>query len=163
MERGSNPVLLSLGGNLGDVASTFDRAAAELERNGFHIWKRSGVYRSAAMGCEEGAPDFLNCSILGEWNDTLFSLLERIHRIEEMFGRPADHPHWVSRPLDIDILVMGELKMNTARLTIPHPEIEKRDFVVLPSAEIAPELVIPGLGKTFARLAGEMNASLPCD
>ena len=104
MERGSNPVLLSLGGNLGDVASTFDRAAAELERNGFHIWKRSGVYRSAAMGCEEGAPDFLNCSLLGEWNDTLFTLLERIHRIEEMFGRPADHPHWVSRTLDIDII-----------------------------------------------------------
>lgn len=115
------------------------------------------------MGCEPGAPEFRNRSVLGIWDSSPEELLDLIQKIEVNAGRPADHPHWVSRPLDIDILVMGELKMNTARLTIPHPEIEKRDFVVLPSAEIAPELVIPGLGKTFARLAGEMNASLPCD
>lgn len=159
----ANPVLLSFGGNLGNVEEAFDSALSELEKNGFHSAVCSRIYRSPAMGCEPGAPEFRNRSVLGIWDSSPEELLDLIQKIEVNAGRPADHPHWVSRPLDIDILVMGELKMNTARLTIPHPEIEKRDFVVLPSAEIAPELVIPGLGKTFARLAGEMNASLSCD
>ena len=152
MKDSQNPVLLSLGGNLGDVASAFERAAAELEQNGFRILKRSRLFRSRAMGCEDGAPDFLNCSILGIWEKPLLRLLELIHRIEVECGRPADHPHWVSRTLDIDIITAGTLEQKTPELTIPHPELANRDFVLIPSAEIAPDMNIPGVSMSFSEL-----------
>ena len=156
----ANPVLLSFGGNLGDVEAAFDSALRELEKNGFRSSVCSQIFRSPAMGCEPGAPEFRNLSVLGSWNGSPEELLNLIQRLEVKAGRPADHPHWVSRQLDIDILVMGDLRLCTERLTVPHPEIGKRDFVVLPSAEIAPDLMIPGLGKTFAELAAEMPSSL---
>lgn len=67
-------------------------------------------------------------------------------------GRPADHPHWVSRPLDIDIILMGDTILNTETLTIPHPELKNRDFVLIPSAEIAPDMKIPGVFMSFSEL-----------
>ena len=149
----NNPVLLSFGGNLGDVEAAFDSALRELEKNGFHSSACSRVFRSPAMGCEPGAPEFRNRSVLGIWKNSPEELLDLIQRLEVEAGRPADHPHWVSRPLDIDILLMGTLMLNTPRLTIPHPEISKRDFVIFPSAEIAPDLMVPGLGMTFGELA----------
>ncbi len=152
-----NPVLLSLGGNLGDVSAAFEHAIGKLKQNGFELLKRSSIFHSKAMGCEENAPDFLNCSILGNWNGTPEELLELIHKTEVEAGRPADHPHWVSRPLDIDIILMGDTILQTETLTIPHFELTKRDFVLIPSAEIAPDMLIPTLFKTFSDLtiAGE--------
>ena len=149
----ANPVLLSFGGNLGNVEKTFDSALRTLEKGGFHPTACSRIYRSAAMGCEPGAPDFRNRSVLGTWNAAPEDLLTLIQRLEVEAGRPANHPHWVSRPLDIDILVMGNLIRKTERLTLPHPEITRRDFVILPSAEIAPDLPLPGLNMTFSELA----------
>ena len=149
----ANPVLLSFGGNLGNVEKTFDSALRNLEKGGFHPTACSRIYRSAAMGCEPGAPDFRNRSVLGTWNAAPEDLLTLIQRLEVVAGRPANHPHWVSRPLDIDILVMGNLIRKTERLTLPHPEITRRDFVILPSAEIAPDLPLPGLNMTFSELA----------
>ena len=157
----ANPVLLSFGGNLGNVEAAFDSALQALEKNGFHSSAFSQIYRSPAMGCEPGAPEFRNRSVLGIWNGSPEELLNLIQRLEVQAGRPADHPHWVSRPLDIDILVMGDLVLCTERLTIPHPEIANRDFVVLPSAEIAPELTVLGLGKSFAALAAERKHLFP--
>jgi len=148
----TDPVLLSLGGNLGNIQETFQSAVRKLERNGFHVLKRSSLFHSSAMGCEEGAPDFLNCSILGTWNRSPYELLDLIHRIEVEAGRPADHPHWVSRPLDIDIILMGDTILNTETLTIPHPELKNRDFVLVPSAEIAPDMKIPGIFMSFSEL-----------
>ena len=147
-----NPVLLSLGGNLGNIQETFQSAIQKLEQNGFHIFKQSTLFRSKAMGCEEGAPDFLNRSILGIWNFPPFELLDLIHRIEVEAGRPADHPHWVSRPLDIDIILMGDAMLDTETLTVPHPELKNRDFVLIPSAEIAPDMKIPGISMSFSEL-----------
>lgn len=147
-----NPVLLSLGGNLGNIQETFQSAIQKLEQNGFHVLKQSTLFRSKAMGCEEGAPDFLNRSILGIWNCSPSGLLDLIHRIEVEAGRPADHPHWVSRPLDIDIILMGDAMLNTETLTVPHPELKNRDFVLIPSAEIAPGMKIPGISMSFSEL-----------
>lgn len=147
-----NPVLLSLGGNLGNIQETFQSAIQKLEQNGFHVLKQSTLFRSKAMGCEEGASDFLNRSILGIWNFPPFELLDLIHRIEVEAGRPADHPHWVSRPLDIDIILMGNAMLDTETLTVPHPELKNRDFVLIPSAEIAPDMKIPGISMSFSEL-----------
>ncbi len=148
----ANPVLLSLGGNLGDVPKTFETAVEKLKQSGFFLLKQSSLFRSRAMGCEENAPDFLNCSLLGNWNGTPLELLDRIHRIEIEAGRPANHPHWVSRPLDIDIILMGDTTLQTEELTVPHPELTKRDFVLIPSAEIAPDMKIPAVFMSFSEL-----------
>ncbi len=121
-------------------------------RKGFFLLARSRVFHSAAMGCEPGAPDFRNISVLGVWNGTPCDLLRLCQSIEEECGRPNHHPHMVSRTLDIDLLVCGSLIQKDPTLTLPHPEIRRRDFVLIPSAEIAPDLPIPGTGLTFRDL-----------
>lgn len=147
-----NPVLLSFGGNLGEVAETFRTALLKLEHGGFRTLKTSVLFHNRAMGCEEGAPDFLNQSVLGNWDGEPLELLNLLQRIEVEAGRPADHPHWVSRPLDIDIVLMGDSVICSPRLTVPHPELSKRDFVLVPSAEIAPDMAVPGLNRCLRDL-----------
>lgn len=153
----ANPVLLSFGGNLGNVEAAFDSALFMLAESGFRLSACSQIYHSPAMGCEPGAPEFRNMSVLGNWDGSPEELLELVQRLEVEAGRPADHPHWVSRPLDIDIILMGSLVRKTDRLTLPHPEIGKRDFVIVPSAEIASDMPVPGVGKTFGELASEIK------
>ena len=151
-----NPVLLSFGGNLGDSERIFNQALRSLMENGFELKARSSVYHSKALGCEPGAPDFCNISLLGSWHDSPEALLDLCQKLETEAGRPAVHPHWVSRTLDIDIILMGELELNTDRLKIPHPEMMKRDFVLKPSAEIAGEMRIPGTGYRIGDLANDL-------
>ena len=148
-----NPVLLSFGGNLGDSGRIFNQAFRSLAENGFELKARSSMYHSKALGCEPGAPDFCNLSVLGIWNGTPEALLDLCQKLETEAGRPAIHPHWVSRTLDIDIILMGELVLETERLKIPHPEMMKRDFVIKPSKEIAADMRIPGTAFTI----GELN------
>ena len=133
-----NPVLLSLGGNLDGTAERFERALCRLSLFGFRILDRSGLFVNPAVGCEPGAPDFTNLSVLGEWDGTPLELLSLIHRIEQEEGRPADHPHWHSRTLDIDIILMGFETVNEPELRVPHPLAAVRDFVLIPSKEILP-------------------------
>lgn len=151
-----NPVLLSLGGNLGNTERIFNQALRSLMENGFELKARSSVYHSKALGCEPGAPDFLNISVLGSWHDSPEALLELCQKLETEAGRPAVHPHWVSRILDIDIILMGNLELDTDRLKIPHLEMRKRDFVLKPSAEIAGEMRIPGTGYRIGDLANDL-------
>ena len=125
-------------------------------KNGFELKARSSVYHSKAFGCEPGAPDFCNISVLGFWHDSPEALLDLCQRLETEAGRPAVHPHWVSRILDIDIILMGGLKLDTDRLKIPHPEMMKRDFVLKPSAEIAGEMRIPGTEYRIGDLANDL-------
>lgn len=151
-ESKTDPVLLSFGGNLGDSAHIFGCALRSLLDHGFKLIARSSMYHSKALGCEPGAPDFRNISVLGKWNGTPEELLDLCQKLEIEAGRPAVHPHWVSRTLDIDIVLMGGLVMKTDRLTIPHPEMRNRDFVLVPSAEIAGDMEIPGTGRKIGDL-----------
>lgn len=151
-----NPVLLSFGGNLGDSERIFDQALRDLTENRFELKARSSMYHSKALGCEPGAPDFCNISVLGIWNGTPEALLDLCQKLETEAGRPAIHPHWVSRTLDIDIILMGGLEQDTERLKIPHPEMMKRDFVLKPSAEIAGDMRIPGTEYSIGELANDL-------
>ena len=136
-----NPVLLSLGGNLDGTTERFRRALRRLSLSGFRLISVSEPFVTPAVGCEPGAPDFTNLSVLGEWDGTPLELLELIHQIEREEGRPADHPRWHSRTLDIDIILMGVERVNEPELQIPHPLASVRDFVMIPSKQILP----PGL------------------
>ncbi len=148
----SNPVLLSFGGNLGDVKRAFRNALESLRSAGFDAERVSEIYHSGALDCESGAPDFCNQSVLGIWPGSPEELLRTTQRIEAGNGRPNVHPHHVSRTLDIDIILMGGLVLDTPLLRIPHPEFSKRAFVLEPSAEIAPDLKVPGTGMTLSMI-----------
>ena len=134
-------VILSLGGNLGDTAAHVARALAALAAGGFRVLRLSSPYRNPAVGCEPGAPDFLNYALVGEWEGTPEALLDLTQSIEVAEGRPADHPHHHSRTLDIDIIECNGERRATPRLTLPHPRWRERDFVLIPLREVAPDWI----------------------
>lgn len=134
-------VILSFGGNLGDVPRTFRNALKGLEQAGFRIRKISSALRNPAVGCEPGAPDFWNWAVRGEWDGTPEELLMVTQALEVAAGRPHEHPHWHSRTLDIDIIFCNGETRNTPELTIPHPLWRTRNFVLIPLREIAPEIL----------------------
>lgn len=133
--------MLAFGGNLGDPAGAFRRAFSALEAGGFELEKISSFLRTRPVGCEPDAPDFLNGALSGYWSGTPEELLDLCQAIEAANGRPNEHARNRSRTLDLDIILFGEETIATPRLTIPHPRAGERDFVRLPVAEIAPELL----------------------
>ena len=134
-----NPVLLSFGGNLDGTIERFERALRRLSVSGFNVLKVSEPLVNPAVGCEPGAGDFTNISVLGEWNGSPLELLDLTQSIEVEEGRPADHPHWVSRTIDIDIILMGFQRLDLPRLKVPHPLASSRDFVLIPSRQVLSE------------------------
>ncbi len=111
-----------------------------LEHGGFRIRRVSSFLASEPVDMEEGTPPFLNAAVSGVWDSSPEELLDLCRKIEADCGRPNEHPHYVSRTLDLDIILFGHRKIHTDRLTIPHPKAKDRDFVLLPLREIAPEL-----------------------
>ena len=141
------PAYVGLGSNLQMPARQLDEAFDLLaEIPGTRVILRSSLYRSAAFGGIE-QPDFVNAvaallTTLGP-PDFLAALLE----IEKRQGRDRDGERWGPRVLDLDLLVYDGQVIDRPGLTVPHPGIAERNFVLLPLGEIAPDLVIPGLGR----------------
>ena len=133
--------VVAFGGNLGNMDETFRAAVADLEKNGLMIEKVSSVITTAPVGCEDGAPDFRYGVLTGVWGGTAPELLAVCQALEEKYGRPNDHAKSVSRTLDLDLILFGDEKWDTETLTLPHPRAKERDFVCIPLAEIAPELL----------------------
>lgn len=140
-KRKKTRCVVAFGGNLGNVDETFRAAIAELAENGLEIEKISSFITTAPVGCEAGAPDFRNGVLTGFWQGTAPELLKLCQALEAKYGRPNDHARSVSRTLDLDLILFGEEKWNTADLILPHPRAKERDFVCVPLAEIAPELL----------------------
>ena len=134
--------LLGLGGNLGDARATIVEALRRLDAAGARILRRSGYYRTAPWGGVV-QPDFVNlcAAVRTELNPD--ELLERTQAIEREGGRTPG-PRWGPRPIDIDILDYEGVTLDTPRLTLPHPRLNERAFVLVPLAEIAPEREIRG-------------------
>ena len=104
----------------------------------------SSFYRTAPVGCAPDTPYFVNAVLTGEWRDSVEKLHELCKSIEEKAGRPRDHEHYGSRPLDLDIIFFGDEIISTPELTIPHREAANRLFVLVPLAEIAGSRHFPG-------------------
>jgi 2-amino-4-hydroxy-6-hydroxymethyldihydropteridine diphosphokinase len=138
--------LLALGGNVGDVRSTLDRAVAALcDGAELRLVARSSDYRTPPWGVED-QPPFINCAIVAATDLAPPALLDRAQRIERQFGRDrARERRWGPRPLDIDLIAYDDVTLDTPELTLPHPRVFERAFVLVPLAEIAPERRISGV------------------
>jgi 2-amino-4-hydroxy-6-hydroxymethyldihydropteridine diphosphokinase len=137
--------LLALGGNVGEVRATLDRALAMLcEGNLVRLKARSADYSTPPWGVAD-QPPFVNLGVAVETELTPQALLRRVQTVEQALGRRRDQEQrWGPRPIDIDILAYDDVTLVEAELTLPHPRLFERAFVLVPLVEIAPDRVIAG-------------------
>jgi 2-amino-4-hydroxy-6-hydroxymethyldihydropteridine diphosphokinase len=143
-------VFIGLGANLGDAATTLQAALAALrELPGSALVATSSFYASQPI--DATGPDYVNA--VAEINTTLapHDLLSALHRVEDRFGRERPFAN-APRTLDLDLLLYGQRVITTLSLTVPHPRLHQRAFVLLPLLELAPDLVHPSTGPLAARL-----------
>lgn len=143
---------IALGANLGRPIETV-RAALEALRGlpETDFVAASSLYRTAPVGLKH-QPDFINAVAEVQTRLSAFRLLEALFALEERFGRQRSVKN-AARTLDLDLLLYGESVSNSAALTLPHPRMFERAFVLAPLAELQPDWVIPGHGKVAALLA----------
>jgi len=149
-------VYLSLGSNLGDRRSNLRNAIGKLLNLGDLI-AVSSFYETEPVDFVD-QPWFLNCAVALQTTLSAEDLLKEIAAVEREMGRQRDIPKG-PRTVDIDILLFGKAVMKTARLTIPHPAMHERRFVLEPLAEIAPEVQHPVLKKTLRELLTGLPAA----
>jgi 2-amino-4-hydroxy-6-hydroxymethyldihydropteridine diphosphokinase len=136
--------LVALGGNIGDVRQTLNRAIGQFCRNGVTLLARSSDYRTPPWGVAD-QPPFVNCVIAVESALAPRMLLDRALQTEREFGRDRTSEHrWGPRPVDIDLLTYGKVVLSESTLTLPHPRLLERAFVLVPLAEIRPDLIVEG-------------------
>jgi len=137
---------IALGSNLQDPATQVSRAFEALAvLPATRLIRRSSLYRTAPVGYDN-QPDFINAAAEVETDLDALSLLRALLALETSHGRERPFPN-APRVLDLDLLLYDDLTMNTPELTLPHPRMHERGFVLFPLAEIAPELEIPGQGR----------------
>ena len=137
---------VAFGGNIGDARSTLDRAVAMFcDGIEVRLLARSADYRTAPWGVEN-QPPFINLCLAIETALTPHALLARARAVETAFGRDrAREQRWGPRTVDIDILTYDDVTLDAGDLTLPHPRLFERAFVLVPLAEIAPQVVIGGI------------------
>ena len=134
---------LALGSNLGDRSQLLAAALAALAQNSHNrLTGASPVYETKAVGVTD-QPDFLNLVISLETDFSPIALLDLCLATELELGR-VRHERWGPRTIDIDVLLHGKSSLHDERLTLPHPRIKERAFVLAPLADLAPDLLIGG-------------------
>ncbi len=144
-------LFLGTGGNQGNKQANFDKVYTHIQNELGTILKCSQVYETAPWGFESDDL-FWNQVLLVETLLSPLETLERIAKIEAFFGRKRTGERYTSREMDIDILYFDDEIINAENLTIPHQQIAKRLFVLIPLAEIAPEFVHPNLKLTSVEM-----------
>lgn len=145
---------LALGSNLGSRRLALARAIEGLRRlPGTRICGISHLYETSYQGTGQQRP-YLNACLVLETSLSPGSLLEAGQEMERLAGRQLDG-HMKPRPLDVDLLLVDDLRLNEARLSLPHPRMHERRFVLQPLADLAPDLRLPGHELPVSRLLEE--------
>lgn len=144
---------IALGSNLGDTAANLEAAIERLAQLATGKVLRSSFVRTEPFDMEDDAGDFLNAAVGFDTRLGARALLVALQEIEVDMGRPADHGHHTSRIIDLDIICYGDCVIDEPGLVVPHPRALERPFVIVPLAEIAPNLILPGCTLTLAALA----------
>lgn len=134
--------LIAFGGNLSNPKMTFQLALTSICEAGFSLTDKSGIWRSPAWPPGSKQPEYLNAVVRGQYNGEALALLEELQRIETLHGRVRSVPN-AARTLDLDLLTFGDLKCQTEALTVPHPRMLERAFVLIPASEIEPKWLKP--------------------
>jgi 2-amino-4-hydroxy-6-hydroxymethyldihydropteridine diphosphokinase len=134
---------LGLGSNVGDRAAHLRAAIGMLGERGVEVEAVSSGYETEPVGEMLDQPDFLNAAIRIRTGLEPEALLDKCKEIEAERGRALDAPRHSPRPLDVDLLLLDDLEFSTDRLTLPHPEVPSRRFVLLPLLELDPDLALP--------------------
>ena len=141
------PAYIGVGSNLEDPRAQVLAAITRLgQLPRTHLVLASKLYRSRPFG-PVAQPDFVNAvaGIITQLEPT--ALLKELHGIESAMGRPKRHEHWGPRIIDLDLLALGSERREEPELTLPHPGIVDRNFVLYPLSEIAPDLELVGVGR----------------
>ena len=146
-----NKLILSLGGNKGNVKRTFINVEKDISNEIGKILKSSSSYKTAAWGNTK-QPDFLNKVIEVATDLSVEDCLHNLLLIEKKWGRIRTNKKWESRTIDIDILFYNELILNKEELIVPHPHLQNRKFVLIPLVEILPDYNHPLLNKSLKTL-----------
>ncbi len=144
---------LGLGSNVGDRGSHLRAALELLRERGVEVEAVSSAYETEPVGEVLDQADFLNAAIRVRTDLEPEALLDLCKEIEVERGRALDAPRHSPRPLDVDLLLLGDLELTTERLTLPHREVASRRFVLAPLLELDPELALPGGVRLAAVLA----------
>jgi 2-amino-4-hydroxy-6-hydroxymethyldihydropteridine diphosphokinase len=142
-------VYLGLGSNVGDREAHLAYAIARLEASA-RVTGRSSVYETAPVGFADQRP-FLNMVVRIETGQTPVELLASIRAIEAERGRVRTFRN-APRTLDVDVLLFGDQRLQLETLTVPHPRMNDRPFVLVPLLELAPDLTEPGTGRAYREL-----------
>jgi 2-amino-4-hydroxy-6-hydroxymethyldihydropteridine diphosphokinase len=134
---------LGLGSNVGDPAAHLRAAIELLRERGIEVDAVSSAYVTEPVGEILDQPDFLNAAIRIRTELEPEELLDVCKAVEAERGRCFEEPRHSPRPLDVDLLLLGDLQLETERLTLPHPEVTSRRFVLAPLLELDPELALP--------------------
>ena len=156
MERGLKGLTgyLGLGSNEGDRLANLRAAVDALERRGVGVLAASSVYETAPQGEVTDQPDFLNACLRVRTTLGPERLLDESKEVERELGRTPGGVRHGPRPIDVDVLLLGDLESRSDRLSLPHPEVRSRRFVLEPLLELDPELALPD----GTRLAGALDA-----
>jgi 2-amino-4-hydroxy-6-hydroxymethyldihydropteridine diphosphokinase len=134
---------LGLGSNVGDSASHLRAAIELLRERGVEVEAASSTYVTEPVGEILDQPDFLNAALRIRAELEPEALLDVCKAVEAERGRALDAPRHSPRPLDVDLLLLGDLELKTERLTLPHREVTTRRFVLAPLLELDPDLALP--------------------
>ena len=157
-------VHIATGSNLGTRIDHLDQADAELGRLG-RVLRVSPTYETAAVGMAHGTPDFLNRVVEVEldpsWADNPEGTMQVLLDIEREMGRTRVEGNVASRPIDLDIVLWGDRSLDLEGLTVPHPRMMGRRFVLQPLADLVPGAAVPGSGQTVLDLLRGLPVDVP--
>lgn len=155
-------VYIAFGSNLGDRRANIERALESLTAISEGDMQVSSLWQSKAINIKDDASDFLNGAVCIRTSLPPRALLVALQEIEETLGRPRLHGSHQSRTIDLDIICIDDLILDTPDLLIPHPRARERAFVLAPLSEIAPALRLPGERKPVNELLNDAPAMDLC-